>query len=182
MVAPQTKMILEEFLAWENAHEARHEFYHGDVSPMSDALRVHALIVGNLYFALRTQLGGRRCQPFSVSSKVEVEARAIFYPDVFVTCDERDLTTDDVFRYPSFVCEVLSPSTEQYDRGVKFAAYRKLQSLKEYLLVHPDTREVTLFRKNAAGHFELHEFTDKPELTLTSVDCVVTSGALFDGL
>jgi Uma2 family endonuclease len=182
MAAPQTKVTLDEFLAWENSHEERHEFYHGDVFAMVGALRVHALIVGNLYHALRTQLAGRGCRPFSESSKVEVESRAIFYPDVFVTCDERDLTTDHVFRYPSFVCEVLSPSTEQYDRGVKFAAYRKLESLKEYLLIHPDTREVTLFRKNAAGHFELHEFTDKPDVTLASVGCIVQSDALFDGL
>jgi Uma2 family endonuclease len=182
MTLPQTKLTLEEFLVWENVHAERHEFYQGEVFDMEGALRVHARVVGNLYYALRKQLEGKRCQPFSESSKVEVEACAIFYPDVFVTCDERDLTTDLIFRHPSFICEVLSPSSEQFDRGLKFAAYRKIVTLREYLLVHPETREVTLFRKNAAGHFELHEFTNAPNVTLANIDCAVTSDALFDGV
>ena len=175
-------MTLDEFLEWEAANQERHEFYQGEVFAMVGALRTHARIVGNLYYALRTQLAGRRCQPFSESSKVEVEARAVFYPDVFVTCDERDLKTDYLFRFPTLIGEVLSPSSERYDRGVKFAAYRKLETLKEYVLIHPDTREVTVFRKNAAGHFELHEYSGNPSVALASVDCVIASDALFDGL
>jgi Uma2 family endonuclease len=175
------KMSLETFLAWENAHEEKHEFYQGEVFDMVGGLRVHARIIGNLYVALRKQLEGRHCQPFSESSKVQVEQRAIFYPDVFVTCDERDLSTEQIFRYPTFICEVFSPSSALYDQGLKFAAYRKIAELREYLLIDPETRELTLFRKAATGNFELLEFTEKPVLALESIDCHIPRADLFDG-
>ncbi len=181
MAEAQPKMALEAFLAWENAHDEKHEFYQGEVFDMVGALRVHARIVSNLCFALRKGLEGKRCQPFSESAKVQVEERAIFYPDVFVTCDERDLTTEQIFRYPTFICEVASPSPALYDRGLKFAAYRKIVELREYLVVDPETREITLFRKAASGNFELLEFTEADTFILESVECRISRTDLFDG-
>lgn len=84
------------------------------------------------------------------SAKVQA-GDAILYPDVFVTCDAADLRTEQIFTAPTLIVEVLSPSTQAYDRGLKFTLYRRLASLREYLLVDPDTRELQLFRRSAGG-------------------------------
>jgi len=87
------------------------------------------------------------------------------YPDVFVTCDPRDLTTERVFVAPTLVVEVLSPSTGNYDRGLKFALYRRLASLKEYVLIDPETRRVEAFRLTEAGwQCRIHPGTDNRAL------------------
>ena len=89
--------------------------------------------------------------------KVQVADDAILYPDVFVTCDPADLRTDMVFRAPKLVIEVLSPSTEGYDRSAKFALYRRLGSLVEYVVISPETRRVEAFARDPDGHFVLFD-------------------------
>jgi Uma2 family endonuclease len=106
----------------------------------------------------------------------------LFYPDVFVTCDRDDLRTDQVFTAPTVVVEVLSPSTQAYDRGQKFTWYRRLPSLREYLLVDPDTRELQLFRRGADGLFTLHDLTGAPQVELTSIGCTLPAEEVFDRL
>jgi len=110
------------------------------------------------------------------------EAHDLFYPDVFVTCDASDLRTEQVFTAPTLIAEVLSPSTEAYDRGLKFTAYRRLASLREYLLIHPDSREVQLFRRGADGLFTLHDLSGQAEVACESIGCRVSAAELFDGL
>jgi Uma2 family endonuclease len=181
MAMQQRKISLQEYLAWENEQPDRNEFLNGEVFAMVGALRVHSTLVGNLHVALHNFLRGKLCRPFSESAKLQV-GNSIFYPDVFVTCDARDLKTEQIFFHPTLICEVLSPSTEHYDRGQKFAAYRQIESLQEYLVLHPTSKEVTLFRRNAAGRFELHDFTGAEFVYFASIDCQVAEADLFDGL
>jgi Uma2 family endonuclease len=181
MALAQTKMTLDEYLVWENASPERHEYVNGEVFAMVGALRVHARVVGNVYFHVRRFLRGKPCQPFSESSKLQV-GNDIFYPDIFVTCDPTDLKTEHVFRLPTLICEVLSPKTADYDRGAKFASYRRIASLREYVLVDPSSFEVTLFRRNAAGLFELHDYTGHDVVTFASLDVEITRADLFDGI
>ncbi|MBN8217932.1 MAG: Uma2 family endonuclease, partial [Spirochaetes bacterium] len=102
----------DEFVnAWENDQPGRHEFYRGEVFAMVGARRVHGLVGGNLFAALKSHLKGSPCRAFVEGMKVQVADDAIFYPDVFVTCDAADLKTDMVFRQPRLVVEVLSDST-----------------------------------------------------------------------
>ena len=169
MALPAHKLSLSDYLTWENEQPERHEFFRGDVFAMVGARRVHGLVVGNLFAAFKLHLKGSPCRAFVEGMKVQVADNAIFYPDVFVTCDAQDLTTDMVFRHPKLLVEVLSASTQAYDRGPKFAAYRQIDTLQEYVLLDPDTRSSEVFRRNERGLFELHDQTGAPELHLASV-------------
>jgi Uma2 family endonuclease len=101
---------------------------------------------------------------------------------VFVTCDPQDLRTEQIFSAPTVIVEVLSPSTQAYDRGLKFTLYRSLPSLREYALVDPDTREVQLFRRGDDGLFTLHDLSGAPQLQFASIVCTVSAEDLFDGI
>jgi Uma2 family endonuclease len=175
-------MTLDEYMAWENAQPERHEFFRGEVIAMAAPRRVHAMAAQNTAAALHAHLKGSPCCVFMHSMKVQVDNDAIFYPDVFVTCHEQDLKTDMVFRHPVVIVEVLSNSTQAYDRGQKFAAYRRLPSLKEYVLVDPDTQRVEVFRRNERELFELHDQTGLLELTLASVAARLPMAEVFDGV
>jgi Uma2 family endonuclease len=133
-------------------------------------------------FHLIGQLRGSPCQVFCESMKLQIADDTILYPDVFITCDRDDLRTDQIFRAPSVVIEVLSPSTQAYDRSKKFALYRRLASLKEYVLVDPDTRRVEGFRAGPAGSWTFHDMSDSSELSLPSLGCAVPLAALFEGV
>jgi Uma2 family endonuclease len=175
------KMTLAEFLDWENAQVEKHEFVRGEVFAMVGGRRVHGLVLLNAASSLKQQLRGTPCRVFADSMKLQI-GEDVFYPDVFVTCDPDDLRTELVFTAPKLIVEVLSPSTEGYDRGVKFALYRGLSSLIEYVLVHPDTREVSVFRRGADGLFTLHDFSGAARIELTSVGCAFDRDELFDGV
>ena len=182
MAVPAHKLLLDEFLTWENAQAERHEFYRSEVFAMVGARRVHGLIAGNLFAAFKTHLKGSACRAFVADMKIQVADDALFYPDVFVTCDPQDLKTELVFRQPKLIVEVLSPSTEAFDRGLKFAAYRQIDALQEYLLIDPDTRRVEAYRRNERGTFELHDQTGRAQLQLTSVDLLMPTAEVFDGV
>ena len=182
MALPAAKFTLTEFLAWENAQDARHEFYGSEVFAMVGARRVHGLIGGNLFAALKSHLKGSPCRAFIESMKLQVADDAMFYPDVFVTCDAQDLKTDMVFRQPRLIIEVLSDSTAAYDRGLKFSAYRRIATLQEYVLVDPDTRRVEVFRRNERDLFELHDQSGAAELHLASVGLQLPMAEVFDGV
>ena len=182
MSVPALKLTIAEFLDWENAQETRHEFYRGEVFAMVGARRQHGLVVLNLGSALKTHLKGTRCRAFVESMKVQPAHDTIFYPDVFVTCDETDLRTDLVFRSPNLIVEVLSDSTQAYNRGLKFTAYRQLASLQEYVLVDPDSRRVEVYRRNERQNFELIDQTGHAELVLDSVGMRLAMAEVFDGV
>ena len=177
-----TKLSLQEFLDWEHQQPERHELRRGAVIAMVGARRVHGLIALNIAASLMTQLKGSPCQVFAHSMKLKIGADTILYPDVFVTGDAADLRTDQVFTAPTVVVEVLSPSTQSYDRGSKFTLYRSLPSVREYMLVDPDTREVQLFRRGADGLFTLHDMTGREQIRLDSVDCELLASDVFDGV
>ncbi len=182
MAVPAQKMSLDDFLAWENTQATRHEFWRGEVFAMVGARRVHGLVSGNLFAALKLHLKGSPCRAFIEGMKLQTADDALFYPDVFVTCDPQDLKTDMVFRQPKLVVEVLSESTQAYDRGLKFAAYRQISSLQEYGLVDPDNRRVEVFRRNERGNFELVDQTGAAELVLESVGLRLAMAEVFDGV
>jgi Uma2 family endonuclease len=179
----QSTFTLDDFLAWEDTQPERHEYLHGETFAMVGARRVHNLVAGNLYVALRQHLRGTPCAAFMETMKLRVADDALFYPDVFVTCDRQDLRTEREFSAPTLIAEVLSPSTEGYDRGQKFTQYRRLASLREYLLISPETREVLLFRRESAqGLFTLHDFSEAQTLECASIGHSMPVAELFEGL
>ena len=154
----------------------------GEVFAMVGGRRVHNILAGNVFATLKQQLKGSPCFAFIENAKLQTAAGDIFYPDVFVTCDAQDLRTEQIFKTPTLIVEVLSPSTQAYDRGLKFTLYRSLASLREYALVDPDTREVQLFRRGADGLFTLHDLTGAAQVEFASIGCVVTADDLFEGI
>ena len=115
MALPAPKLSLSDYLTWEYDQPERHEFFRGDIFAMVGARRVHGLIGENLFAALELHLKGGPCRAFVAGMKVQVADEAIFYPDVFVTCDADDLKTEMVFRHPKAIFEVLSDSTQAHD-------------------------------------------------------------------
>jgi Uma2 family endonuclease len=175
-------MTLADFLAWEESQPERHEFIRGEVFSMVGVRRVHGIVSGNISAALHRQLRGTPCRTFTETLQLQVADDALFYPDVFITCDAQDLRTERTFRAPTVIVEVLSPSTQASDRGVKFAWYRRVASLREYLLVDPDTRTLELFRRGEHGLFTLHDLTGMPQVDFTSIGCSLPADEIFDGL
>lgn len=181
-VLTQPRITLENYLEWENAQPDRHEFYRGEVFAMVGARRSHGCVIGNLMRQFGNQLADSPCRAFCENMKLQIADDTILYPDVFVTCDRADLATDLIFRSPTLVVEVLSPSTQSYDRSQKFALYRRIPSLQEYILIDPDTQRVEGFRRNAAGQWVLHDMSDGPSLEAASIGASMTLADVFDGV
>ena len=138
----------EDYLEWENRQPLRHEFVGGEVFSMTGASDLHNEVAGNLYTLLRQQLRGTPCRVFMADVKVRIEtADCAFYPDLLVTCAESDRSDRYVKRSPVVVVEGLSASTAAFDLGEKFAAYRQLDSLREYVLIDQERVRVQVFRR-----------------------------------
>lgn len=182
MALPQEKITLPAFLEWENAQPERHELYRGEVFAMVGVKRIHGMVAGNIFAALKQALKGSPCQAFTEALKVQVGADSIFYPDVFVTCDAADLTTDYIFRAPSMIVEVLSDTTQAYDRGLKFTHYRSIATLKEYVLIDPDLRLIEVYRRGENGLFTLYDYTAEARFPLTSISCELVTAEIFEGI
>jgi Uma2 family endonuclease len=178
----QPKLSLEAYLAWEEGQPERHEFYRGEVFAMVGAKRVHGRVVGNLVREVGISLKGSPCQVFHEGMKVQIGDDTVLYPDVFVTCDKADLVTDRIFTAPTLVVEVLSPGTQAYDRSQKFALYRRIPALQEYILVDPDTRRVEGFRRGADGLWVLHDMSDGDTLEAACLGLRVPLAEVFAGI
>jgi Uma2 family endonuclease len=130
---------------------------------------------------LRQRLRGGPCRVYISDMKLRAEAADTFYyPDVLVTCDPRDHASDTYKAHPVLIVEVLSESTAAYDRGGKFAAYRTLESLREYVLADPAARTVDCFRRDEAGRWVLYAFAGKDTLELASVGATLPLPEVFE--
>lgn len=186
MALPQVKLPAfsgEDYLAWEAQQPERSEYVRGEVFAMAGGEDRHATAALNLAIALRTELRGSPCRVYMSDVKLRVEtADAYFYPDVFVTCSPTDRADRLVKREAVLVAEVLSESTEAYDRGDKFAAYRQLPSLREVLFIDLRRRTVDLFRLGDDGLWVLHPLQSGDALPLRSVGVTLAVDVLFDDL
>ena len=148
----QDKTTAAEYLAWEQTQPDKHEFYRGEIFAMVGVSRAHAEVARNMLSTLHLALRGKPCRAYGSDVKVRVEAvDAYYYPDVLVTCSPKDLSADQVMSEPRVLVEVLSPSTATYDRGLKFAAYRQLPSLEQYLLIDPTELTVESYQRTEGG-------------------------------
>ena len=178
--APLHRMSAGDFLAWDAHETIKHEFVQGEVFAMAGAEEGHVTATGNLYVALRTHLAGTPCRVFMLDMKLRVEAAdCFFYPDVMVTCSAADTADLRIKREPTLVVAVLSTSTAGYDRGDKFAAYRLLPTLQEYLLVDPESHRCDLYRKGGDGLWVLHPVEPGQDLHLASVGLDLRATALW---
>jgi len=156
--AEKHAMTLEEFLAWEADQPERWEFFHGEAFMMAGGSDVHNVIGLNTAFALRAAFRGTPCNVFMSDVRLRLaEADNLFYPDVFVTCSDADRERRQLKEEPVLIAEVLSPSTEAYDRGGKFAAYRRFPGLKTVLFLSQDRTHAECYSRTAEGDWLLTE-------------------------
>jgi len=182
---PKSGYTFEDYLAAEREErEIRHEFFGGEVFAMVGTTENHNIIVSNIVRELGMQMKGRSCLVYSNDMRVRIEAAdAAKYPDVTALCGERRFHDDkrDVLLNPSLIVEVLSPSTEAYDRGEKFAIYRRLPSLREYLLISQDKIAAELHVRQPDRRWLLSEYdVPEAEVPLPSVDCRLPLREIYD--
>ncbi len=174
------RLTPQEYFEWEAQQDLRYEYFDGQVFAMTGGSLAHADIALNFASALR-QLLHRRCKVRNSDAKVGITEKGPFvYPDVSVTCDDRDRTAQECSRYPCLIIEVLSPSTEAYDRGGKFALYRRLESLQEYVLVGSETKSVDLFRRNQSGKWTFIPYAEGDDIELMSVNLTISVNLIYE--
>lgn len=159
---PKPALTADDYLAIERAAAAKHEFYRGEMFAMGGASREHNLITGNIGASLHAQLLQRPCEAYQNDMRVKVSASGLYtYPDVVVTCEKPRFEDEhfDTLLNPQAIIEVLSETTEKYDRGKKFEHYRQIESLREYALVAQDRAHVELFTRGDEGVWSLSEAT-----------------------
>ncbi len=140
---------VEEYLQFEEESEIRHEFYNNELFPIEATTRRHNEIVQNILFALRAIIRAKGCKIFSEAVKVEVLKNIYYpYPDVVLTCDPED-THQQMIKSPVLIVEVESPSTFQHDHTFKWMQYRKIPSLRYYMMVAQDSISVELYSRNS---------------------------------
>ncbi len=171
----------QEYLIGEQYSEIRHEYIDGEVFAMAGGSDAHARLSGNLFFLLKNKLRGSGCSIYLSEMKAQVSETKYFYPDVMVTCHRDDLKNNYAKQHPKLLIEVLSASTEGYDRGKKFEYCRQLTSLEEYVLIEQIEHHVDIFRKNLEQRWELFSFVGQnAEIYFASLDCSVTMADLYE--
>jgi Uma2 family endonuclease len=174
---------VEDYLAGEQASEARHEYIGGVVYAMAGGSKIHNRLSLVLAARLQTHLHDKPCQVFMADLKVLLtiaREEIFYYPDIAVACDPRD-TAPLFLRFPKVLIEVLSPDTERIDRREKFLSYTQIETLEEYVLVAQDRMEVTVFRRADHWRPEVVRQPDQ-ELRLSSLDFSLPLRELYEGV
>ena len=151
-------LTAEEYLARERRAEIKSEYFNGRVFAMAGASETHNLIVANVLASLVSQLKGRPCKAYASDMRVRVSSTGLYtYPDVSVVCGQARFEDrhQDTLLNPTIIVEVLSPSTESYDRGAKFEHYRTLESLTDYLLIAQDRAAIEHYTRLSDGRWLL---------------------------
>ncbi|MGD0043032.1 MAG: Uma2 family endonuclease [Isosphaeraceae bacterium] len=179
--ATKIRFTPQEYLALERKSETRNEYYNGGIFAMSGASREHNLIVGNLFRDIGNQLEDRPCETYMNDMRVWIEATGLYtYPDVVVVCGEprfQDREVDTLLN-PAVIVEVLSPSTEAYDRGDMFRHYSRIDSLREFVLISQDRMMVERYTRQG-NDWVLSDMTDPDQvLKLESIGCQIPLGRI----
>lgn len=180
------KYSVAEYLAQEAASTVRHEYYRGEIFAMAGNTPQHNKIQGNLYYRLRQALEGSPCEPYGSDQRIRIEAVNLFtYPDVVVIFGELEFAANDsmAITNPRVVFEILSPSTEAYDRGEKFELYQHLASLQEYILVSQDRAHIDRFVRQPDGDWRLRPFAGlEDELEIESLKCRIPLALVYENV
>jgi len=163
-LAEKRILSAEEYLQSEESAEFKHEYMDGEVWVMTGATDNHVTIAGNLALLLKQKLKGTPFRTYISDMKVRVEkADSFFYPDILVSCDDQDRQNSLYKQNPIFIAEVLSPSTEAFDRGKKFTAYRQLDSLQSYWLIDASAPHIDSYTRTENNDWLLHSYNQTDE-------------------
>jgi Uma2 family endonuclease len=180
----QQRYMPEEYLALERRAQCKSEYYAGEIFAMAGACRWHNLIVTNVLRELSLELKGRPCTTYPSDMRVKVSPTGLYtYPDATVVCGEAQFedTQQDTLLNPTLIVEVLSESTEAYDRGGKFAHYRKLASLMEYILIAQTKPHIEHYMRQPDNRWLLEEAESlRDAVHLPSIDCRLALAEVYD--
>ena len=177
------RLTPEEYFAWEGKQLEKHEYLDGQVYAMSGGSKNHSLISVRFITLFANHLEGGSCETGNSDLRVNIVETDIYtYPDVSVTCDERDKTTTQYITYPCLIVEVLSDSTEAYDRGGKFRMYRNNPVLQDYLLVSSTSIEMDSYHKNDAGEWIILNYKAGDIIELKSINLSFAIEQVYRGL
>ncbi len=169
----------DEYLHLEELNDTKHEYIDGQVYAMAGASDAHVTIAGNLFTFLRSHVRTSGCRVYISDMKARIESlNRFYYPDVMVTCDPKDQETPTYKRFPTLIVEVLSDSTEAFDRGDKFADYQEITSLREYVLISTKRQRVDCFRRNDQGFWVLQSY--RPEQMSFRLDSIGFEGKIAE--
>lgn len=174
----------EEYLAQERVSDMKNEYFQGEIFAMAGASERHNLIVSNIIGELHFQLKKTPCRVYPSDMRLKVQATGLFsYPDVMIVCGDIEFSDDkqDTLKNPDVIIEVLSKSTEGYDRGTKFEHFRRLPSLKEYVLISQNRKKIEKFSRITSPNWVLTE-TGKnlDRIELDAVQCWLELDEIYD--
>lgn len=174
----------EEYLQIERISPIKHEYLQGQIVAMAGASKAHVIITGNLSALMVNHLRGTSCISYSTDIKVRLPTLNLFYyPDLAVTCDEQDRNSnEDFILHPKLIIEILSNSTEAFDRGDKFADYKTIPELEEYLLVHQHQVLVERFHRRTDSLWVPHIYRAGDQVDLVSIKLSFAIASLYETL
>jgi Uma2 family endonuclease len=172
-----------EYFTWEEKQLEKHEYIDGQVYAMSGGSVNHSRIAVRLTTLFSNHLGNSSCETGNSDLRINIAGASNYtYPDASVTCDDRDKTTTQYITYPCLIVEVLSPSTEAYDRGGKFRMYRNNPVLQDYLLVSSTSIEMDLYHKNDTGEWIIINYKEGDTIELKSINLSFAIEQVYRGL
>lgn len=180
---PKQRFSEAEYLAFERTSQEKHELIDGEIVSMSGASEPHNRIVTNVSVSLYNQIGERACSVYTSDMRIRVSHRQYTYPDITVVCSESILADDDyqdILLNPTVIIEVLSPSTERYDRGDKFTLYRTLPSLQEYVLIAQHRLQIERYVRQLDNLWLLADTQHADGfMNLTSINCILSAKDVY---
>lgn len=180
---PNQRLSIAEYLALERASALKHEYLDGEMFAMTGASRNHNLVSGNVFSSLHSQVKGRRCEAYHGDMRVRTGDNLYTYPDVVVVCGAPQLLDAelDTLLNPTLLVEVLSPSTEAYDRGPKLSHYQTTPSLSTVLLIAQDRLHVERWDRQTDGRWLVEEIEDLGRtLDLSCIGCTLVLLDVYD--
>ncbi|HEY0656939.1 MAG TPA: Uma2 family endonuclease [Pyrinomonadaceae bacterium] len=181
---PKTKLTPAEYLEFERKSEERHEYLNGEIFAMSGAKRNHNVIAWNIGGELRQKLKGKNYEAYPADMRVFIPETGLYtYPDLVIVCGAPQFQDDvfDTLLNPVLIIEVLSDSTESYDRGKKFQHYRSIENLQEYVLVSQDEARIEKYVKRGDGFWLLSEAVGlDSEIEFSSIECKISLREVYD--
>ncbi|MBH8552932.1 Uma2 family endonuclease [Nostocaceae cyanobacterium CENA357] len=174
----------EAYLQLEETSDIKHEYINGQIYAMAGTTDTHNTIALNLALLIRNHLRGSDCRVYFADVKARIEKRnRFYYPDIILTCDPKDRETPTYKSFAKLLIEVLSDSTEAFDRGDKFNDYQTLDSLEEYVLVNSKHQRVETFRRNDQGLWVLQTYTpDNQTFELQSINLTAPFTDLYENV
>ena len=180
------QMTLEEYLEFDYNAEGRYEYFDGEVIEMSGGSPEHSLLGNRIGRLLGNQLEPKGCLVFNSEVQIKVPSLLPYrYGDVSALCGKpiyEDLGNQKLLVNPTLIVEVLSPSTEKYDRDLKFKAYKSIESLREYLLISQEAKFVTLYTKYNEKFWFQSEYVEGETLKLESLECELSVDEIYQGI